>query len=66
LAPASHAAQIADLLGAINAGRPPLVTAESGRAALEVVCAVYQSAREGRTIALPTAADGARGGAGMH
>jgi predicted dehydrogenase len=66
LAPASHAAQIADLLGAIDAGRQPSVTAESGRAALEVVCAVYQSAREGRRIALPMAAGGARGGAGMQ
>jgi len=66
LAPASHAAQIADLLGAIDAGRQPSVTAESGRAALEVVCAVYQSAREGRKIALPTAAGGTRGGAGMR
>jgi UDP-N-acetyl-2-amino-2-deoxyglucuronate dehydrogenase len=56
LDPASHAAQIADLLAAIDAGRQPSVTAESGRAALEVVCAVYESAREGRTVALPTAA----------
>ena len=63
---ASHAAQIADLLGAIDAGRQPSVTAESGRAALEVVCAVYQSAREGRKIVLPTAAGAARSGAGMH
>jgi predicted dehydrogenase len=66
LAPASHAAQIADLLGAIDEGRQPSVTAESGRAALEVVCAVYQSAREGRKIVLPTAAGGARGGAGRQ
>jgi UDP-N-acetyl-2-amino-2-deoxyglucuronate dehydrogenase len=54
---ASHAAQIADLMAAINEGRQPLVTAESGRDALEVVCAVYESAREGRAIVLP----GARG-----
>jgi predicted dehydrogenase len=66
LTPASHAAQIADLLGAIDAGRQPSVTAESGRAALEVVCAVYQSAREGRKIMLPAAAGGARGVAGMQ
>ena len=66
LAPASHAAQIADLLGAIDAGRQPSVTAESGRAALEVVCAVYQSAREGRKIVLPAAAGGARDKAGMQ
>jgi UDP-N-acetyl-2-amino-2-deoxyglucuronate dehydrogenase len=53
---ASHAAHIADLLAAIDAGRPPSVTAESGRAALEVVCAVYQSAREGRSAVIPVAA----------
>jgi predicted dehydrogenase len=58
LDPASHAAQLADLLAAIDAGREPAVTAESGRAALEVVCAVYQSAREGRTVAIPEAATG--------
>jgi UDP-N-acetyl-2-amino-2-deoxyglucuronate dehydrogenase len=52
---ASHAAQIADLLAAIDAGRPPSVTAESGRAALGVVCAVYESAREGRTVVIPAA-----------
>jgi UDP-N-acetyl-2-amino-2-deoxyglucuronate dehydrogenase len=54
---ASHAAQIADLLAAIDEGRQPLVTADSGREALEVVCAVYESAREGRAVVLP----GARG-----
>jgi UDP-N-acetyl-2-amino-2-deoxyglucuronate dehydrogenase len=52
LDPASHAAQIADLLAAIDAGRRPAVTAESGRAALEVICAVYESARENRTVGL--------------
>jgi UDP-N-acetyl-2-amino-2-deoxyglucuronate dehydrogenase len=48
----SHAAQIADLLGAIDEGRQPLVTAQSARDALEVVCAVYESAREGRAVVL--------------
>jgi UDP-N-acetyl-2-amino-2-deoxyglucuronate dehydrogenase len=56
LDPASHAAQIADLLAAIDAGRRPSVTAESARAALEVVCAVYESARDGRTVVIPAAA----------
>ena len=50
---ASHAAQLADLLAAIDEGREPSVTAADGRAALEVVLAVYESARAGRTIALP-------------
>jgi predicted dehydrogenase len=51
-----HTAQLADLLDAIEEGRPPAVTPQSARAALEIVCAVYQSAQEGRTIALPAPA----------
>jgi len=50
--PASHAAQIADLLGAIDRGRQPSVTAQSARDTLEIVCAVYDSARSGRTVVL--------------
>jgi UDP-N-acetyl-2-amino-2-deoxyglucuronate dehydrogenase len=53
--PASHAAQIAEFLTAIGKGREPAVTAESARAALEVVCAVYESARTGRAVAIPAA-----------
>ncbi len=53
LAWASHAAQLADLLAAIDEGRPPAVTAQDGRQALEIVCAVYESARTGRTVTLP-------------
>jgi UDP-N-acetyl-2-amino-2-deoxyglucuronate dehydrogenase len=53
---ASHAAQIADLLAAIEEGRQPLVSAQDGRDTLEIVCAVYESAREGRTVVLPVAA----------
>jgi UDP-N-acetyl-2-amino-2-deoxyglucuronate dehydrogenase len=49
----THAAQIADFTAAIDEGRPPAITAEDGRAALEIVCAVYESAREGRTVVLP-------------
>jgi UDP-N-acetyl-2-amino-2-deoxyglucuronate dehydrogenase len=49
--PASHAAQIADLLQALDEGRQPSVTAQSARDTLEIVCAVYESARYGRTIA---------------
>jgi len=52
---ASHATQISDLLDAIEEGRPPAVTAEDGRAALEIVCAVYESARDGRAVRLPAA-----------
>jgi UDP-N-acetyl-2-amino-2-deoxyglucuronate dehydrogenase len=47
---ASHAAQIADLLAAVDEGREPAVSGASGRAALEIVLAVYESARSGRAV----------------
>jgi UDP-N-acetyl-2-amino-2-deoxyglucuronate dehydrogenase len=49
---ASHAAQLADLLGAVDTGREPAVTGESGRAALEIVPAAYESSRTGRPVSL--------------
>jgi UDP-N-acetyl-2-amino-2-deoxyglucuronate dehydrogenase len=51
--PSSHAAQIADFLTAIDNGHQPAVTAESARATLQVICAVYESARTGRPVAVP-------------
>jgi len=51
----AHAAQVADLLAAIEERREPSVTGQDGRAALELACAVYESAREGRTVVLPAA-----------
>ena len=48
----AHAAQIADLLEAIDTGREPAVTGANGRDALEIVCAVYESARTGRPVVL--------------
>jgi UDP-N-acetyl-2-amino-2-deoxyglucuronate dehydrogenase len=49
---ASHAAQLADLLDAVDAGREPAVTGQSGRDALEIVLAVYESSRTGRPVTL--------------
>jgi UDP-N-acetyl-2-amino-2-deoxyglucuronate dehydrogenase len=49
---ASHAAQLADLLAAIEEGREPAVDGQAGRDALEIVCAVYESARTGRTVSV--------------
>ena len=49
---ASHAAQIAALLTAIEQARQPQVTAESARDTLEIVNAVYESARTGRPVTL--------------
>jgi UDP-N-acetyl-2-amino-2-deoxyglucuronate dehydrogenase len=52
---AGHRAQIADLLDAIEEGRPPLITGEEARKPLELILAVYRSAREGREVSLPLA-----------
>jgi predicted dehydrogenase len=49
---AFHAAQIAGFLRAIDEGREPAVTGESGRDALEIVCAVYESSRTGQPVKL--------------
>jgi UDP-N-acetyl-2-amino-2-deoxyglucuronate dehydrogenase len=48
----SHRHQIQDVIEAIQTDRDPLVTGEEGRKALEIVLAVYQSARTGETIRL--------------
>ncbi|MCC7370719.1 MAG: Gfo/Idh/MocA family oxidoreductase [Chloroflexi bacterium] len=47
-----HNAQIADMIEAIRDGRPPAVSGEEGRASLEVVLAIYESARTGREVVL--------------
>jgi UDP-N-acetyl-2-amino-2-deoxyglucuronate dehydrogenase len=47
---ASHAAQIADLLAALDEGREPAVTGASGRETLALIRAVYESSRTGRPV----------------
>ena len=49
---ASHAAQLADLVDAIDAGREPAVSGRDGRDTLEIVLAVYESSRAGRPVRL--------------
>jgi predicted dehydrogenase len=49
---AAHAAQLADLLDAVDTGREPAVSGRDGRDALEIVLAVYESSRTGRPVAL--------------
>ena len=49
---ASHAAQLADLLDAVDTGREPAVSGRSGRDALEIILAVYESSRTGRPVRL--------------
>ena len=46
-----HALQIQDFLRAIIDDRPPLVTGEDGRGVVAIFQAIYQSNREGRSIA---------------
>ncbi len=49
---AVHAAQLADLLAAVDEGREPAVSGQDGREALEIVRAVYESSRAGRPVRL--------------
>jgi UDP-N-acetyl-2-amino-2-deoxyglucuronate dehydrogenase len=48
----SHRRQLADFIAAIRENRPPLVSGEEGRKPLEIVLAVYASAKSGKTIRL--------------
>lgn len=49
----SHRRQIQDVIDAIREDREPLVNGEEGRKPLEIVLAVYESARTGQTVRLP-------------
>ncbi|MFI6348447.1 Gfo/Idh/MocA family protein [Streptomyces sp. NPDC050560] len=48
----AHRDQYLDFLAAVAEGRPPLVGTREGRRALQVVLAVYESARTGDSVAL--------------
>jgi predicted dehydrogenase len=48
-----HALQIRDFLRAILENREPSVTAEDGRAVVEMFTAIYRSSRTGRPVAFP-------------
>ena len=47
-----HALQLANFLAAVRENRPPLVTADAGRAVVELFSAIYQSSRDKRTVLL--------------
>lgn len=49
----AHAAQIADLLAAIEEDREPAINGEEARKAVELVLAIYRAAQTGDQIALP-------------
>ena len=48
-----HSRLYKDMIHAIENGHEPLVTAEEGKKALEMILAIYQSAAEGRPVKLP-------------
>jgi UDP-N-acetyl-2-amino-2-deoxyglucuronate dehydrogenase len=48
-----HAAQFADLLAAIRSGRAPQIDGREGRKSVELISAIYRSARSGQAVRLP-------------
>lgn len=48
----AHRAQLEDFVSAIRDDRDPLITAEGGKAPLKIVLGVYESARQGKEIAV--------------
>ena len=52
LAATGHAAQIEDMVQAILEDREPFITIESAKHAVEIVNAIYESARTGKEVTL--------------
>ena len=52
-----HALQIQDFLCAVRDGREPAVTAEDGRAVVELFTAIYRSSQSGLAVELPVGAE---------
>jgi UDP-N-acetyl-2-amino-2-deoxyglucuronate dehydrogenase len=50
-----HYAQIADMVGVARERRSPVVSGEDGRDPLEIVLAIYESARSGSEVHIPLA-----------
>lgn len=48
-----HRAQFTDMIQAIREDREPLVNGQEGRKALEIILAIYESARTGKPVDLP-------------
>lgn len=47
-----HRRQLADFVEAIRGNRPPAVDGREGRKAVQLICAIYESNRTGRTVAI--------------
>jgi len=50
---ASHREQIRDFIRAVDTGRPPEVDGREGRKAIEIITAIYRSAKSGEPVNLP-------------
>jgi len=48
-----HAGTVADFVAAIRDRRPPFISGEEARAAVDIVLGIYQSHREGRHVDMP-------------
>ena len=48
-----HQRQFENMVAAIETGINPLVDGREARKAVEIILAIYQSAREGRRVSLP-------------
>ena len=48
-----HSALFADFIDAIEKNRPPLVSGEAGKKALDIILAIYESQKTGQAVALP-------------
>lgn len=48
-----HRRQLADFVAAVRENRPPKVDGREGRRAVDLICAIYESHRTGRTVELP-------------
>lgn len=48
-----HVFHVADLIRAVKEDRDPFVTGESGRKAVELILAIYESSKTGREVELP-------------
>lgn len=48
-----HAGQIQDMIFAVQENRPPMIQGKEGYAAVEIILAIYESARTGQEVFLP-------------
>ena len=58
IAASGHITQIKDFVAAVHEDRTPLIDGAEGRKAVEIVTAIYTSAKEKREVRLPVGGDG--------